>query len=171
MRKFEQCKWCDGSGNDSGGYNACPDCESTGLVGGRGAYEAMEQEIEKSYEEYKMSVDKLIIEKVLGWKENYVDDDYHYLDNEDMTVYSSDIRLSPTEDIKSAWFVMSKVSEEKEWRFIISHAPHWKETEVTAKGRMGSPINMFAKHGSASMAISLAILNAYGLYVDGKLVQ
>jgi hypothetical protein len=91
------------------------------------------------------------------------------IDDQDMVVYSSDIRLSPSEDIDSAWFVMDKVSVEKEWRFIISHAPHWQETEVTAKGSMGQPIAMFAKHDSAPMAISLAILNAYGLYEDGKL--
>lgn len=52
MTKFEECKWCNGSGNDGCGYGACPDCESTGLVGGISAYEAMEKEIEEEYQKH-----------------------------------------------------------------------------------------------------------------------
>jgi hypothetical protein len=48
---FEECKWCNGSGDDGGGYNACPDCESTGLKGGRYALEKMDEDIEKQYKE------------------------------------------------------------------------------------------------------------------------
>lgn len=36
---MKKCKWCDGTGDDGGGYNACPDCECTGYVGGRSAVE------------------------------------------------------------------------------------------------------------------------------------
>ncbi|WP_274853233.1 hypothetical protein [Bacillus methanolicus] len=49
--RFETCKWCNGSGDDSGGYGACPDCESTGLKGGRSALEAFDEMIEKQYQE------------------------------------------------------------------------------------------------------------------------
>lgn len=49
---FEECKWCKGSGDDGGGYNACPDCESTGLVGGRSAVESMEKAIEAEYQKH-----------------------------------------------------------------------------------------------------------------------
>lgn len=48
---FDECKWCNGSGDDGGGYNACPDCESTGLKGGRYALEKLDEEIEKQYKE------------------------------------------------------------------------------------------------------------------------
>lgn len=50
--KFQKCKWCNGSGDDGGGYHACPDCESTGLVGGRVAMEEMDREIEREHQEY-----------------------------------------------------------------------------------------------------------------------
>lgn len=46
------CKWCNGSGDDGGGYNACPDCESTGYVGGRWALKLLDERIEKRYQEY-----------------------------------------------------------------------------------------------------------------------
>lgn len=49
---FEECKWCNGSGDDGGGYGACPDCESTGLKGGNSAYEAMEKAIEEAYQKH-----------------------------------------------------------------------------------------------------------------------
>ena len=49
---FEECKWCGGSGDDGGGYNACPDCESTGLKGGRSAVEAMDRAIEEDYQRH-----------------------------------------------------------------------------------------------------------------------
>jgi RecJ-like exonuclease len=48
---FEECKWCNGTGDDGGGYNACPDCESTGLKGGRYALEKLDEEIERQYNE------------------------------------------------------------------------------------------------------------------------
>jgi hypothetical protein len=60
---FEECKWCNGSGDDGGGYNACPDCESTGLKGGRYALEKLDEEIERRYRE-------LLIQGVLGGCEN-----------------------------------------------------------------------------------------------------
>lgn len=44
---FQTCKWCNGSGDDGGGYNACPDCESTGLVGGRYAAEKFDEYVEQ----------------------------------------------------------------------------------------------------------------------------
>ncbi len=40
---FEKCKWCKGSGDDGGGYNACPDCENTGMKGGRYAVEKFDE--------------------------------------------------------------------------------------------------------------------------------
>lgn len=49
--RFEECKWCNGSGDDGGGYNACPDCESTGLKGGRSALKAFDEIVEKQYQE------------------------------------------------------------------------------------------------------------------------
>lgn len=48
-KKFEECKWCNGSGDDGGGYGACPDCESTGLAGGHAAWLELEEEIERKY--------------------------------------------------------------------------------------------------------------------------
>lgn len=44
-KRFQECEWCSGSGDDGGGYNACPDCESTGLKGGRYAAEDMERDL------------------------------------------------------------------------------------------------------------------------------
>lgn len=52
-KQFEECKWCNGSGDDGGGYNACPDCESTGMKGGRSALELFDKMIEKQYQETK----------------------------------------------------------------------------------------------------------------------
>ena len=49
---FEECEWCNGTGDDGGGYNACPDCESTGMKGGRAAVEAFDQMVEEEYQEY-----------------------------------------------------------------------------------------------------------------------
>lgn len=45
------CKWCNGSGDDGGGYNACPDCESTGLKGGWDALKLHDEQIEKAYQD------------------------------------------------------------------------------------------------------------------------
>lgn len=49
---LKECKWCNGTGNDGGGYNACPDCESTGYVGGHYALELLDEQIEKDYQEF-----------------------------------------------------------------------------------------------------------------------
>lgn len=49
---LQTCKWCNGSGDDGGGYNACPDCECTGYVGGRYALDLLDEQIEKDYQEY-----------------------------------------------------------------------------------------------------------------------
>lgn len=38
---FEDCKWCNGSGDD--GTGVCPDCECTGYVGGRYAVEMFDE--------------------------------------------------------------------------------------------------------------------------------
>lgn len=48
---LSECKWCKGTGNDGGGYNACPDCESTGLKGGRYALKLHDEQVEKMYQE------------------------------------------------------------------------------------------------------------------------
>lgn len=50
-KQFEECKWCNCSGDDGGGYNACPDCESTGMKGGNSALILFDKMIEKQYQE------------------------------------------------------------------------------------------------------------------------
>lgn len=44
---LDTCTWCNGSGDDGGGYGACPDCESTGYKYGRSA---------EAYIEYEMDI-------------------------------------------------------------------------------------------------------------------
>lgn len=44
---LDKCTWCNGSGDDGGGYGACPDCESTGYKYGRSA---------EAYIEYEMDI-------------------------------------------------------------------------------------------------------------------
>lgn len=51
-KEIEECNWCNGTGDDGGGYNACPDCESTGLKGGRSALEILDKEIEKAWKRH-----------------------------------------------------------------------------------------------------------------------
>lgn len=47
---LDQCTWCNGSGDDGGGYGACPDCESTGYKYGKQAEDYIESEMDKAYE-------------------------------------------------------------------------------------------------------------------------
>ena len=48
---FEQCKWCNGSGND--GTGVCPDCECTGLKGGKYAEKRFDDFVEQMYQDYQ----------------------------------------------------------------------------------------------------------------------
>lgn len=47
---LDRCTWCNGSGDDGGGYSACPDCESTGYKHGKKAEGYIELEMDKAYE-------------------------------------------------------------------------------------------------------------------------
>ena len=73
---------------------------------------------------------------------------------------------NPSTRLEQAWQVMDKVSKEREWRFIISSAPHWKQYEVTAKNSFGSSVDTFACGETAPLAITLAILYALRMYGD-----
>lgn len=46
---LEKCEWCNGSGNDGGGYGACPDCDSTGYKYGDRAVDYIEEDMEKCH--------------------------------------------------------------------------------------------------------------------------
>ncbi len=56
---FEVCKWCNGSGNDGGGYDTCPDCEGTGYKYGHAALAEQEKLIEEAYQNHLKGLEKM----------------------------------------------------------------------------------------------------------------
>ncbi|MFQ3543483.1 hypothetical protein Q7A53_05305 [Halobacillus rhizosphaerae] len=59
---FANCKWCNGSGTERAHINdtgyPCPDCEGTGMQGGKFAEEMFDQMIEELYEKSKKENNK-----------------------------------------------------------------------------------------------------------------
>ncbi|QST02723.1 hypothetical protein IMZ31_19430 (plasmid) [Pontibacillus sp. ALD_SL1] len=56
---FQPCAWCSGSGTERAhisdtGYD-CPDCEGTGMAGGRHAEALFDQQIDNMYRKYARS--------------------------------------------------------------------------------------------------------------------
>mgnify|MGYP002376299919 CR=1 FL=1 len=47
---FENCKWCNGGGTEDG-HLPCPDCEGTGMKGGKYAVKKLDELIEKQYQD------------------------------------------------------------------------------------------------------------------------
>lgn len=49
---FENCKWCNGGGKEPDGHYPCPDCQGTGMRGGKYAedhyHEFLDEQIRKS---------------------------------------------------------------------------------------------------------------------------
>lgn len=44
---FESCKWCNGGGKESDGHYPCPDCEGTGMKGGKYAEGKFDEYVEE----------------------------------------------------------------------------------------------------------------------------
>lgn len=44
---FNSCKWCNGGGREPDGHYPCPDCEGTGMKGGKYAEQHFDDYIEK----------------------------------------------------------------------------------------------------------------------------
>lgn len=44
---FEECRWCNGIGKELDGHYPCPDCEGTGIKGGKFALEKFDEFIDK----------------------------------------------------------------------------------------------------------------------------
>lgn len=63
---LDSCEWCNGSGDDGGGYGACPDCQNTGYKYGQGAEQHINAEMDKSFDMSMMMMDMLATEHGFG---------------------------------------------------------------------------------------------------------
>ena len=68
-------------------------------------------------------IDRLIIEKVMSWREEFSDGDYDYflIDDENIVVYSNEKRFSPSTSIQDAWMVIEKLREQGIFSSIRMH--------------------------------------------------
>lgn len=44
---FDKCKWCNGGGKELDGHYPCPDCEGTGMKGGKYAEQQFDEFIDQ----------------------------------------------------------------------------------------------------------------------------
>ena len=55
---FDNCKWCNGRGTEPDGYYPCPDCEGTGMKGGKYALAKLDELINKYFDEMEKQAKK-----------------------------------------------------------------------------------------------------------------
>lgn len=68
---LDNCKYCNGSGDDGGGYGACPDCQSTGMKYGQQAWDYLEEDMDKAYRVNQTMIKTLCIEYGFG-RESFI---------------------------------------------------------------------------------------------------
>ncbi|MCM3110660.1 BC1872 family protein [Lederbergia lenta] len=105
-------------------------------------------------------IDRLIAEKVMGWKY------FSPLDE----VWTEDGSLSlkkgewkPSTNIQDAWIVLEKVCKKHNWRAVIDR--NQVETEVRFKTQMGSCSQNLGHAENPSLAICYACLESVGVEV------
>lgn len=106
-----------------------------------------------------------LMAEAMGWKRTNDREGAVWIDSRGMYQHTV-AAWRPTAKLEQAWSVMDKISLEREWRFIISSAPHWKQYEVTAKKSYGSSVDTWSQEASAQLAITIAILYALRMYGD-----
>lgn len=51
-KMFESCQWCNGGGTEDG-HLPCPDCQGTGMIGGKYADEKFDEYVEQMMKQNK----------------------------------------------------------------------------------------------------------------------
>lgn len=122
-------------------------------------------QVAKEKMKYNFGTLDALMAEAMGWTRTNDREGAVWIDEKGMYQHSV-ATWRPTFKLEQAWEVMNKISIEREWRFIISSAPHWKQTEVTAKNSIGSSVDTWSQEASAPLAITIAILYALRMYGD-----
>jgi len=104
---LDNCVWCNGSGDDGGGYGACPDCQNTGMKYGQQAWDYIEEEADKAFNVHQTMIKTLCNEYGFG-REAFIPDYVskffmtyfgHFFENEKYLSDSSVVKTEMLEEM------------------------------------------------------------------------